>query len=222
MIRFACSCHAVLEVGDDFAGTSLQCPKCKRLVDVPTLSDLQSLTADGTYKMDKSPVLSEPDRLAKLERAFAKKRVDEFGREIDLRGTFDAGSQPPDDNEILDIVNEQPIQPKYDPVTGELVRAVPLRNEPVKFDPSTVPMAKAVINYASGTTAHPFSGWRIWGEIFKFQNIAVMGMILILHIFLQLMMIPVVVGFLLVIPGMFALAFALVAALFECGARDRR
>jgi hypothetical protein len=38
-----------------------------------------------------------------------------------------------------------------------------------------------------------------------------MGIILILHIFLQLMMIPVVAGFLLVIPGMFALAFALVA-----------
>src|ERR1041385_9242088 len=109
MIRFACTCHTVLEVSDDFAGTSLQCPKCKRLVDVPTLSDLQSLDADGTFKMDREPVHDEPNRLADLKRAFAPTRVDEQGNEIDLRERFGEASGPLDDNEILELVKDQPV-----------------------------------------------------------------------------------------------------------------
>ena len=210
MIRFACTCHAVLEVSDDFAGTSLQCPRCKRLVDVPTLSDLASLDQDGTIKMDAEPVMDEPDRLQKLKRVYAKTRKDEHGNEIDLRERFGRDSQE-DANEIFGLAEEHPAAPKYDPVTGELVRAVPLKNEPIKFDPATIPMAKAVINYASGEQLRVFSGWRIWAEIFKLQNIAVMGMILLMHIALQLVMIPMLGGFFIVFFGPLVLIMGLVA-----------
>ena len=54
MIRFVCTCGHRLEVPDDEAGNSLQCPKCGLLVDVPTLSELQNFTEDGAESGDPS------------------------------------------------------------------------------------------------------------------------------------------------------------------------
>src|SRR5687767_10841442 len=46
MIRFPCHCRYTFEVADDMAGGLLQCPKCGRLNDVPTLSDLGGINPD--------------------------------------------------------------------------------------------------------------------------------------------------------------------------------
>jgi len=177
-IRFACTCHAVLEVSIEQAGMSIQCPCCGRLVDVPTLSDLQTIDEDGLYRMGELELQEEPDRLAKLHRAFWRNRTDEQGNEIDLRENFqeeipvaepietleeanplDAAIGDPviaAEEEAIDVLAkdafEKPPPPRYDPITGELLRPLPLQEEPVHFDPATVPMAQAVINYAGTAT----------------------------------------------------------------------
>ena len=40
MIRFHCTCKHVFETDDNMSGGLVQCPKCGRLNDIPTLSDL--------------------------------------------------------------------------------------------------------------------------------------------------------------------------------------
>jgi hypothetical protein len=211
MIKFRCLCSALIEVGDDFAGMSLQCPKCRRLVDVPTLSDLPSLSEDGSFKIDELKLRNEADRLSDLQRVYAPGRVDEHGNEKDLREQFHQDDSPIEmaDDDVLEVINEEPVAPKYDPVTGELVRAVELRNEPVKFDPNSIPMAKAVINYAQGDDTREFSGWRIIPAMFRYENLFVILIILFVHVFLQLMMAPVAAGMLIVLPGLIVLIAAL-------------
>ena len=91
MIRFVCNCGHRLEVPEDQAGDSLQCPKCGLLVDVPTLSELQNFTEDGTYRMDAGgPVATDSDRMADLGIIYSATKLDEEGNEIDLR-TLPAG-----------------------------------------------------------------------------------------------------------------------------------
>src|SRR5436309_2041390 len=106
-LRFACTCGTVLEVPIEQAGTSLQCPQCGRLVDVPTLSDLAALSEDGTYKVDELELRDEPDRLAKLHRAFGHQRVDEQGHDIDLRQQF-APEEPVPliEDDVLEVLEE--------------------------------------------------------------------------------------------------------------------
>src|SRR5689334_4701892 len=109
MIKFACTCTKILNVTEDKAGTSMQCPVCGRLVDVPLLSDLDSLTADGTYKVGADPHREEANRLADLHRVFRKERVDEQGNDIDLRPTQDTYAhvgEEPDEDEILGFADE--------------------------------------------------------------------------------------------------------------------
>src|SRR5205085_7361894 len=93
MIKFSCTCGWKFEAPDDQAGTSFQCPNCGKLVDVPTLTELESLSADGTYKLDAPPhvptVAEEQAHVAELHRVFTRDHVDQYGREIDLRPTMD-------------------------------------------------------------------------------------------------------------------------------------
>ncbi len=215
-IKFACTCTTMLEVPIEQAGTSLQCPHCGRLVDVPSLSDLQSIAEDGTYRVDDYELKDEPERLAKLERTYSRKRVDEHGNELDLREYFkpdEAGiARIAGDDDVLEMVEDgEDAPPKYDPVTGELIRPIGLINEPVKADPTAIPMAMAVINYAGADTTPEITGWRIIPELFKFTNLFVMFLIFCVHIFLQLMMFPLMIGMWLIIPGFLFLVGALVA-----------
>ena len=202
-----------MEVPDDRAGVSLQCPLCRRLVDVPHLSDLGHLTDDGSYKIDELELREEPERLPELYRAFAPTRVDESGNDIDLRHNPDRIQRPVQDDDVLEMIEDGPkLPPKYDPVTGELIREIEIKDDGRrKVDPSAIPMAQAVINYATGDTAKRFSGWKIIPELFKFQNAFVMMIIFVVHVFLQIMMFPLLVGIWIILPGFFFLVGALIA-----------
>jgi hypothetical protein len=198
-----------MEVPEDRAGASLQCPLCRKLVDVPSLSDLQSLQEDGTFRIGEEEIRDEPDRLKELQRAFAPQRVDARGNDIDLRIRTD---RPLAEDEVLEVLEDaKPTPPKYDPITGELIRDIPLRNEPVKVDPQTVPMAQAVINYASGVDIAEFNGWKIVPAMCNFQNMAVMGGVLVGHIIIQAMLLPILGGFFLLVPFFFFMC-SLIAA----------
>src|SRR5215213_3504312 len=110
MIKFSCTCHTVLEVSDDFAGASLQCPKCRRLLDVPTLSELNGLADDGGFKLDDIKMREDPNRLADLQRVYGG-HLGRDGNEKDLRGQFghDDPIVPLGDDDVLEVVNEEPI-----------------------------------------------------------------------------------------------------------------
>lgn len=195
MIRFACTCGHGFEVADGEAGGMIQCTRCGRLNDVPNHSDLLSLAPDGTYSLDEGePAATDPHRLADVSLVYSKTKYDAAGNEIDLR-TLPAGRRPPnapgvgapgEEDELDFKIADEPVKvrPRYDPETGELIREVPLLREPENpVDPSTIPMARAAINYASGQLARRVTPWRAALELFMPLNLAVMLFVLVAHVF---------------------------------------
>src|SRR5688572_995487 len=105
MIRFPCSCGQQYEVPEDQAGNGFQCTRCGRLVDVPVLSDLKNLAADGTYGLDETPIEQhESAKLDEMMLAFSRDKVDGYGNEKDLRNTQDdyVGLGGPETLELAD------------------------------------------------------------------------------------------------------------------------
>lgn len=151
MIEFKCHCSQPISVDDEQAGGLIQCPRCGRLNDVPTLSDLRNLDADGGFKISELEIVDEPERLHRVTEAFTRNRYDESGEEIDLRPSFEdverAGvDEIPLSTDEADLVGT----PKYDPVTGELVEPIKIKHEP-KDHVGEIPMATPVLGYAGRT-----------------------------------------------------------------------
>src|SRR5437764_1229328 len=119
MIRFTCLCQNRIEADDDLAGGLLQCPRCGRLNDVPTLSDLPHLADDGTYKVDVSRPKDDPIRLAELSIVYSKGTTDHEGDEIDLRIAAGELAVGADSSESDDV-----------PLDDD--GAIPLKDEPVR------------------------------------------------------------------------------------------
>ena len=202
MIRFSCVCNQMFEAPEDRAGTSFQCPHCGRLVDVPTLSELDSIGSDGTYKIDADPEQRTPEeqlrRVAELKRVFTRNRTDEYGREIDLRPTMDDVKNAGADEVPLDAHDEiRPGAPKYDPITGELIRPLDVKADEVPSDAAI--WTGPPVDYAH-QDALPFTAARIMPELLRVPNMAVMFGILCLHLVIQLMLFPLSLGFLLLVP----------------------
>src|SRR4051812_34288589 len=91
MIEFPCRCGRYnFSVPTEMAGDSVQCPECRRLIDVPLMSDLAAMEDDGSLKLGaKVETPSEAEVVRKAMRAFTRERFDEHGNEIDMRATFD-------------------------------------------------------------------------------------------------------------------------------------
>jgi hypothetical protein len=125
MITFPCKCGHAFNLTEDQAGGLTQCPRCGLLNDVPSLNDLAGMSADGTFNIDDAPPVTDGITLADLHEAFTPHTTDASGREKDLR-QGDAyfrsvGMRGP--------LEPDRIAPRYDPVTGELVRPLELRQE---------------------------------------------------------------------------------------------
>src|SRR5688572_26315802 len=127
MIQFACHCKHMFELEDDMSGGMIQCPECGRLCDVPTADEAKQLESDGTYNLGQTV---QPDTLAKMDEAFGRHYVDNFGNEIDMRGAV--VSRRPAQVEEMPIGTAGPerVAPKYDPVTGELIRPMVMGETP--------------------------------------------------------------------------------------------
>src|SRR3954470_5990664 len=141
MIKFPCKCGFEFEVAEEMAGQPLQCPRCMLLNEVPLLSDLNDMKQDGTIRLEPVSLEEEGKREAELKRTYLPRRHDESGADIDMRQTFqqiiDAGADEIP-MELKDHV--RPGAPKYDPVTGELIKPLTVRGDE----------AKAVIPIAAG------------------------------------------------------------------------
>ncbi len=191
MIRFHCTCKHPFETDDNMAGGLVQCPKCGRLNDIPTLSDLQFIAEDGTYKVGIEAVdaAAEARRLSELERAFSRTRVDEYGAEIDLRPTMEDIRNAGSDEIPLELKDEiRPGAPKYDPVTGELIRSMEIRT-PTAAEAAVpaMPIASRTLKYASRDADFITSGFQIFPRMFTLPNLFVMLVIFLVHIFLQVL-----------------------------------
>ena len=145
MIDFDCLCHRYrFSVPAELAGDTIQCPECKRLNDVPTEDESRQIDADGGYKVDLIPDAQELDSDLAI-RAYSRSRLHD-GDEIDMRQTFDdvirAGVQAGPA-----FVGPRRVVPRYDPVTGELIVPLKIKDEapksviPLEPDPDEVPLA---------------------------------------------------------------------------------
>jgi hypothetical protein len=234
MIPFACLCKHRFEVDEETAGGMIQCPACGRLNDVPTLGDLPHLSEDGTYEVDVDRPRDDPARLAQLGLYYSKSTHDADGDEIDLRirpEDIRAPRGDPDDDGIplSDDVNvaRRRVSPKYDPETGELIRPIDLKPDPgaEPVDPSTIPVAKAAINYARGETAKRVTPMRALVELLMPVNVAVMLFVFVVHVFLQIGLIVVLTGLVFIFAAPLIMAMLLVShygnVIDEIGPQDR-
>jgi hypothetical protein len=206
MIEFKCHCGQPFKVENDQAGGLLQCPACGRLNDVPTLSDLRNIDAEGNYKVSDLELADEPDRLRKVVRAFTRSRVDDDGQEIDLRTTDEEVLQAGVD-EIPLTDDVPPSAPKYDPLTGELIEPLGVKPHPAREPIGAIPMATAVLSYTSRATYDP-SDARTWGllrvglELLRPLNVLVMLFVMLMQFLWIIAMIPVLGGIFFLVPLM--------------------
>jgi hypothetical protein len=184
MIRFPCRCGRMIEVADDLAGGDAQCPACGLLNAIPTLGDAAvGLHDDGTYTFDDEQpevaALKNEERLRALHRAYTRNTTAPDGSQIDNRITLEelvvAGEIPVADETALHE------RPKYDPVTGELVRPIEIKRDegPAEDD---IPLAKAAITYAAGAPRPT----NLAGAVHLLTspgNLAVLGVVFLLHLF---------------------------------------
>jgi hypothetical protein len=184
----------------------MQCPRCGHLVDIPPLGELAGIDEDGTYKMGVEQLREDPDRLAQQFEVFTQRRVDEHGREKDLRPRQDdfGNLGGPDDFELSETPPPIHAAPKYDPVTGELIRPLEIKDDGPKIDPATIPAASSLLSYAR-PGAQSFPTRRIIPELFRLTNIAVMLAILAGHAFQQFVLFVAMAGLFLLIPAAFIL-----------------
>jgi hypothetical protein len=213
------------------AGGLIQCPRCGRLNDVPTLDEVKNINEDGTYRIDLAPLPKEPDRIDDLKRVYSKTKVDEAGEEIDLRptrediarsGATDIPLRGPGDREAP----IRPAPPKYDPVTGELIRPMDIIGDPtMPADPSQIPLARATLAYARPDVKKNISAWRPLLHLLRPINIAVMIFVLVVHIFLGVSMIPLMLGYLIIGPLILAMLAGLIGhyanVIEEIGCEER-
>jgi hypothetical protein len=222
MIEFPCRCGQKFTVPDDQAGKQIQCPNCHWLVDVPRLSELEDLDGDGTFKLQESAVVPEPERIRELRRIYYPGRQDEDGQDIDLRATFEqiqrAGVQetPPGSPDGL-----VPGAPRYDPETGELIAPMDI-SPPVAAPQAAIPVSRP-LPYA-GPDTPPSSG--ALRALMGPGSIAVMGSVVLMHLALFALFIPMGLGlffvapFLLMVAAMIAAHYAIVVEDVGPGAAD--
>ena len=190
-IQFPCPCGHQFDEPVDRAGAAIQCPKCGRLNDVPTLSDLQSLSADGTLLLKPDAPRAERHRVAVVNRHFNPHRTDAQGNEIDLRNTHDdladIGAPPEADQIPLRQEDARPAKPKYDPLTGELIRPIKLATPAAGEDPRNIPVAKRALTYAAGDAAHVMNARRIFVAMLMPANFVVMVFVFLAYFVYELL-----------------------------------
>lgn len=182
-----------MSVPDDQAGGMIQCPKCSRLLDVPTHTELRNIDAEGNFRIGALELPADPRRLREVTRAFTRERFDEHGNEIDLRPSLDdvdrAGVEeiPFHNGDIGDT-------PKYDPITGELVQPLDVKPNADLREAGHIPMATPVLGYAGRREAAGPSVWTLGLQMFMPQNVFVVFIIVLMHVMLQMAIMPIAAG----------------------------
>jgi predicted Fe-S protein YdhL (DUF1289 family) len=184
MIQFKCRCSHAFDVPESEAGTSLQCPSCGLLVDVPTLEELPGLSAGGSFEVElaeapapkpsllaRSPVLGYAPR-----RMPSREDVASVDRRPSLREFLNVGQG---EDELLALKGEDPAgapaRPKYDPTTGELIKPLdvilPPKPPPLMAQPASLAYERAKKDERQVSIWFPFT------EMFAAPNLVVCGVV---------------------------------------------
>ena len=197
MIDFRCKCSQTFSVPDERAGESFQCPSCGLLVDVPTLEDLQALQADGSYTLNDADL--PPDDLTKVRNTPSiANKYDHKDRRLSLKEFLAIGTNDDDLLEIKDEIKPGiPKNPRYDPVTGELI--VPMD---IKRPPKTAPLMAepVVLGYEVKKKSGVPSIWLPYREMFRLPNFLVCAIVTLLWLAVSFLSGVHVVFTLLVLP----------------------
>src|SRR5262245_59930796 len=213
MIEFSCLCGYHVSVPEDLAGGLVQCPKCKRLNDVPLLGDLPNIDDEGIFKLDDAPRLKDdPQRVAKLTQVFTRDHYDAYGNPIDNRQSMQELASI--DKDVVPLANDK-AAPRYDPVTGDLIREVDVK--PAE-DVAAIPMARRAMSAPVKVIDHidvpdALELMVIPLRLLKPVNLLVMSFILLSQGLAQVMLACVVTFYLVLAPGWFLLQ-ALIASHF--------
>jgi hypothetical protein len=213
LIKFPCKCGHRFALTPDMAAGVIQCPKCGLLNDVPTLSELDHIADDGTLLLNPAHKRDERDRLARLNKFYNPSHLDERGNEKDLRLSHEDLADVGADITPIDLKDQgRKAAPKYDPVTGELIRALDVGPQPTNFaagdDPpaSQIPVARTAIGYALPRRSLASASIRIPVELFMPQNVIVLIFIFVIHFFNQWAMFAMLGGFFFIVPIVFVLS----------------
>jgi hypothetical protein len=195
MINFLChQCKHPFELPDDMAGKQIQCPQCMRLVDVPTIDEIGQIAADGTIRMDAPPEGHSPEAFAKMRHAYGREKIDDDGTEKDLRQTAQELAAAGTDA-AADELERQNAAPKYDPETGELIRAIGLRQDTrIKPPPLAVPFAHKALDYATPIPRGENNVFIPFIRLFSPVNLAAMFFVLMAHVFMVMMVFSIYVA----------------------------
>lgn len=186
MIQFPCRCSQIVSVPEDQAGLTTQCPRCGRLLDIPNLSELTNIDADGSYKLDQPDSRQPQQALQQLTTVYFPGRVDSHGLEIDLRGP----TVPPADAPPPPPAPGGHTRPRYDPESGELIRVFDVQASPDAAGPppQPLPVAQRVITYHGGEPAavpeRLPGGLRVLLHLLTPTNLIVMGVVCLAHVLL--------------------------------------
>jgi hypothetical protein len=199
VIRFFCHCGHPFELDDSEAAGLVQCPHCGRLNDVPSLSDLESISDDGTYKVD-APLV-RPEATADLAYVYQRAKIDAEGNEIDLRITrADIEAVGGEPIPLAPDITPREAAPKYDPETGELIRPIEVKqsdDEPV--DPRSIPIAKPALIYATPGMGRSSSMAWAFVQLFMPLNLAVMLAVYVVHLLMMPLVLVVAAGFFIIV-----------------------
>ena len=206
------------------AGGLVQCPRCRRLVDVPTIGEMTRIDADGGYKFEDEPAGTTAQPVVRLDttsRAFGAARVDDFGEDIDMRATFEDIQRAGVENAPGTLGNGRPVSPKYDPISGELIRPLTVKGEEPKrvlalqpagtqgeevLDAIPVPLVK--LHYSTVPQANISLG-AVFMTLLRPTNVIVMSFVLIGHMMAQVTGLIVIMGFIFVFIAPLLLIFAI-------------
>jgi len=143
----------MLNAADDDAGTSIQCMRCSALVDVPTLDELAGMNPDGTFELKESKPRAKPKLADNSELPHFANRGQEADLRIDMERFMKIGQSSDD---LLEIRDESspgtPRHPRYDPVTGELVRPIEVKKDPEPQVMEAIPVTGPVLGYQREVT----------------------------------------------------------------------
>lgn len=183
MIQFRCRCSHAFSLPESEAGTSVQCPDCGLLVDVPTLEELPRLAPDGQFEVELADAPAPPPSLlakpASLNyaprRMPSRQDVPSVDRRMSLEDFLKVGT--PADDDLLPLKDEpKPIQrPKYDPTTGELIRPMDVVMPPKPAPLMAQPVALAYERPKKGEQAVTI--WYPFKEMFAAPNLVVNGVV---------------------------------------------
>jgi hypothetical protein len=230
VIQFPCVCGYAFELPDELSGGEIQCPECRRLNDVPTRMELSQIAEDGTYKVEAAIARPDPDIVtADLAYIYQKGVRDADGNEIDLRLTPEERAMVGVGEPILLAPNARRMDhaPRYDPETGELIEPIEICDNGATPppDPSTIPMARPVFNYAVGEAARRPGFIRLFVHLLSPLNLAVMLGVYGMHVLLWPMLMVVLAGIMILIVGVPFVAGAILAhygnIIEDCGPFER-